>query len=197
MWGRPLLPSRRWVRRSGGGLGLGALLACCWVLLGAVGCWVLLGGLGLPAVLHAASKTAGLTEERKKVRKQAWAWWVEEAGGVQARWVPPPSQPKQLGWLMLPFPACPSLSHLPFVSGDKSEAKALMAAAGVPVVPGYHAEDQSEHRLQVRHLSTPFLMLLHCLGGGSVDGEDRLERRLEMIGLVQSWWWCNTRTTPC
>lgn len=33
--------------------------------------------------------------------------------------------------------------------GDKSEAKAAMAAAGVPVVPGYHGEDQSERRLQV------------------------------------------------
>ncbi len=28
--------------------------------------------------------------------------------------------------------------------GDKSEAKALMAAAGVPVVPGYHGADQND-----------------------------------------------------
>jgi 3-methylcrotonyl-CoA carboxylase alpha subunit len=33
--------------------------------------------------------------------------------------------------------------------GDKSEAKAAMAGAGVPVVPGYHGEDQAERRLQV------------------------------------------------
>lgn len=33
--------------------------------------------------------------------------------------------------------------------GDKSGAKALMSGAGVPVVPGYHLEDQSERRLQV------------------------------------------------
>ena len=28
-------------------------------------------------------------------------------------------------------------------AGDKSESKALMTAAGVPVVPGYHGEDQT------------------------------------------------------
>ena len=27
-------------------------------------------------------------------------------------------------------------------AGNKSEAKALMAGAGVPVVPGYHGDDQ-------------------------------------------------------
>lgn len=36
-----------------------------------------------------------------------------------------------------------------FPSGDKSAAKAVMAAAGVPVVPGYYGGDQSEARLQV------------------------------------------------
>ncbi len=35
------------------------------------------------------------------------------------------------------------------VAGDKSAAKALMSAAGVPVVPGYHGEEQEEERLQV------------------------------------------------
>ena len=28
-------------------------------------------------------------------------------------------------------------------AGNKSEAKAMMLAAGVPVVPGYHGEDQA------------------------------------------------------
>ena len=31
-------------------------------------------------------------------------------------------------------------------AGSKSEAKSMMAAAGVPVVPGYHGADQSEDR---------------------------------------------------
>ena len=30
--------------------------------------------------------------------------------------------------------------------GDKAQAKKLMAEAGVPVVPGYHGEDQSDER---------------------------------------------------
>jgi acetyl/propionyl-CoA carboxylase alpha subunit len=30
--------------------------------------------------------------------------------------------------------------------GDKAQAKTLMGAAGVPVVPGYHGEDQSDER---------------------------------------------------
>lgn len=34
--------------------------------------------------------------------------------------------------------------------GGKSEAKALMAKAGVPVVPGYHGEDQADEKLACR-----------------------------------------------
>jgi 3-methylcrotonyl-CoA carboxylase alpha subunit len=30
--------------------------------------------------------------------------------------------------------------------GDKAQAKAIMSAAGVPVVPGYHGEDQQDDR---------------------------------------------------
>jgi 3-methylcrotonyl-CoA carboxylase alpha subunit len=30
--------------------------------------------------------------------------------------------------------------------GDKSQAKAIMSAAGVPVVPGYHGEEQEQAR---------------------------------------------------
>lgn len=37
-------------------------------------------------------------------------------------------------------------------AGDKSEAKALMTKAGVPVVPGYHGSDQSTDRYCL-HLS--------------------------------------------
>ena len=40
-------------------------------------------------------------------------------------------------------------------AGDKSESKALMTAAGVPVVPGYHGEDQSLDRSVVSALDMP------------------------------------------
>lgn len=43
----------------------------------------------------------------------------------------------------------------PSHAGDKSEAKALMSGAGVPVVPGYHGEEQSEGWLQVRRRGRP------------------------------------------
>ena len=38
-------------------------------------------------------------------------------------------------------------------TGDKSEAKALMKKADVPVVPGYHGSDQAMN------------MFLHCFTG--------------------------------
>ena len=34
-----------------------------------------------------------------------------------------------------------------FFAGSKSEAKRMMSAAGVPVVPGYHGAHQDEDRL--------------------------------------------------
>ncbi|KAL4431303.1 hypothetical protein ABPG75_006559 [Micractinium tetrahymenae] len=52
--------------------------------------------------------------------------------------------------------------------GDKSEAKALMAAASVPVVPGYHGEEQAEGRLQEEagHVGYPLLVKAVMGGGG-------------------------------
>ena len=37
-------------------------------------------------------------------------------------------------------------SEMTAYTGDKSEAKALMSAADVPVVPGYHGEQQDTSR---------------------------------------------------
>lgn len=39
-----------------------------------------------------------------------------------------------------------TLIHDMMCTGDKSEAKALMNRAGVPVVPGYHGSDQTDER---------------------------------------------------
>ena len=52
--------------------------------------------------------------------------------------------------------------------GDKSEAKALMAAAGVPVVPGYHGEDQDARVLkeQAKRIGYPVLIKASAGGGG-------------------------------
>jgi len=52
--------------------------------------------------------------------------------------------------------------------GDKARAKALMAAAGVPVVPGYHGDDQDEARFaaEADRLGYPVLVKASAGGGG-------------------------------
>jgi 3-methylcrotonyl-CoA carboxylase alpha subunit len=52
--------------------------------------------------------------------------------------------------------------------GSKAEAKALMAKAGVPLVPGYHGEEQSDARLteEARAVGYPVLVKASAGGGG-------------------------------
>jgi 3-methylcrotonyl-CoA carboxylase alpha subunit len=52
--------------------------------------------------------------------------------------------------------------------GDKAAAKALMEKAGVPVVPGYHGEEQSEARLakEAARIGYPVLIKPSAGGGG-------------------------------
>ncbi|MEY4415023.1 MAG: hypothetical protein RIQ53_2316 [Pseudomonadota bacterium] len=52
--------------------------------------------------------------------------------------------------------------------GSKSAAKALMAAAGVPLIPGYHGEDQQVERLaeEARRIGWPVLIKASAGGGG-------------------------------
>jgi len=51
--------------------------------------------------------------------------------------------------------------------GDKARAKALVAAAGVPTIPGYQGEDQSPQRLaaEAARIGWP-VMIKACAGGG-------------------------------
>ena len=52
--------------------------------------------------------------------------------------------------------------------GSKAEAKALMAKAGVPLVPGYHGAEQSDARLtqEARAIGYPVLVKASAGGGG-------------------------------
>ena len=52
--------------------------------------------------------------------------------------------------------------------GSKAEAKALMAKAGVPLVPGYHGAEQSDARLtkEARAIGFPVLIKASAGGGG-------------------------------
>ncbi|MBW6401585.1 biotin/lipoyl-binding protein [Roseomonas sp. HJA6] len=54
--------------------------------------------------------------------------------------------------------------------GSKAESKALMVAAGVPVVPGYHGEDQSEERLATEAARIGFPVLIKASAGGGGKG---------------------------
>jgi len=56
------------------------------------------------------------------------------------------------------------------VMGDKAAAKALMEKAGVPVVPGYHGEDQGEPRLLKEAKTIGFPVLIKPSAGGGGKG---------------------------
>ncbi|MEM7406674.1 MAG: biotin carboxylase N-terminal domain-containing protein [Pseudomonadota bacterium] len=54
--------------------------------------------------------------------------------------------------------------------GSKSEAKALMANAGVPVVPGYHGEAQDDATLEREAMEVGFPLLVKASAGGGGKG---------------------------
>jgi len=60
--------------------------------------------------------------------------------------------------------------------GGKSEAKALMAAAGVPLVPGYHEADQDPARLAAEAAAIGFPVLIKASAGGGGKGMRVVER---------------------
>lgn len=68
--------------------------------------------------------------------------------------------------------------------GSKREAKLLMAAAGVPVVPGYEGEDQSDERLiaAAREIGWPVMVKASAGGGGK--GMRVVERAEDLPGSL-------------
>jgi 3-methylcrotonyl-CoA carboxylase alpha subunit len=54
--------------------------------------------------------------------------------------------------------------------GDKARAKALMADAGVPIVPGYHGADQDPRRLAAEAAAIGFPVLIKPSAGGGGKG---------------------------
>ena len=54
--------------------------------------------------------------------------------------------------------------------GSKSAAKQIMSAAGVPLVPGYHEEDQSLERLRLAADSVGYPLLIKASAGGGGKG---------------------------
>ena len=60
--------------------------------------------------------------------------------------------------------------------GDKSRAKAIMAEAGVPLVPGYHGEDQAPDRLAAEAEAIGYPVLIKAAAGGGGKGMRAVER---------------------
>jgi 3-methylcrotonyl-CoA carboxylase alpha subunit len=60
--------------------------------------------------------------------------------------------------------------------GDKSRAKAIMAKAGVPVVPGYHEKDQDPARLQAAAAAIGYPVMIKPSAGGGGKGLRVVER---------------------
>jgi 3-methylcrotonyl-CoA carboxylase alpha subunit len=54
--------------------------------------------------------------------------------------------------------------------GSKSAAKQIMSAAGVPLVPGYHEEDQSLERLRLAADAVGYPLLIKASAGGGGKG---------------------------
>ena len=70
--------------------------------------------------------------------------------------------------------------------GSKSEAKALMQRAGVPLVPGFHGEDQSASVLAAEAGRIGFPVLIKASAGGGGKGMRRVDRAGEFAAALAS-----------
>jgi len=60
--------------------------------------------------------------------------------------------------------------------GSKSEAKAIMGKAGVPLVPGYHGDDQKDVTLRKEADQIGYPVLIKAVAGGGGKGMRRVDR---------------------
>ncbi|PPJ42493.1 MULTISPECIES: acetyl/propionyl/methylcrotonyl-CoA carboxylase subunit alpha [unclassified Pseudoxanthomonas] len=70
--------------------------------------------------------------------------------------------------------------------GSKAGAKELMAAAGVPVVPGYTGEDQSPNTLSREAARIGFPLMIKAAHGGGGKGMRVVHRLEDFIGQLES-----------
>ena len=70
--------------------------------------------------------------------------------------------------------------------GLKDAAKKLMAAAGVPVTPGYLGEDQDAKRLQKEASAIGFPVLIKAVAGGGGKGMRRVDKQEDFDALLTS-----------
>lgn len=70
--------------------------------------------------------------------------------------------------------------------GSKSAAKALMEAAGVPLVPGYHGDDQSLETFRAESARIGYPVLLKAVAGGGGKGMKVVEREADLAEALAS-----------
>ncbi|SHJ46274.1 acetyl/propionyl/methylcrotonyl-CoA carboxylase subunit alpha [Cycloclasticus pugetii] len=70
--------------------------------------------------------------------------------------------------------------------GAKDAAKALMEAANVPVVPGYHGENQAPEHLQKQAEKVGFPLLIKAVSGGGGKGMRVVNKAAEFAELLDS-----------
>lgn len=69
--------------------------------------------------------------------------------------------------------------------GLKDAAKALMIKAGVPVVPGYHGDDQSAQHLKKEAERIGYPVLIKAVAGGGGKGMRRVEKAGEFVKALE------------
>ncbi len=69
--------------------------------------------------------------------------------------------------------------------GLKDAAKAIVAKAGVPVVPGYQGDDQSAERLRAEAGRTGYPVLIKAVAGGGGKGMRRVESDGEFVKALE------------
>ena len=70
--------------------------------------------------------------------------------------------------------------------GDKAGAKALMAAAGVPVIPGYQGDDQSAGRLAAEAAAIGWPVMIKATSGGGGRGMRRVDQAEDFAAALRS-----------
>lgn len=70
--------------------------------------------------------------------------------------------------------------------GSKSESKIIMTKAGVPVVPGYHGDDQTEELLAAEASRIGFPLLIKAVSGGGGKGMKIVRSADEFTTLLHS-----------
>lgn len=70
--------------------------------------------------------------------------------------------------------------------GDKAGAKRLMSKAGVPCIPGYQGEDQSEHRLASEAARIGYPVMIKATAGGGGRGMRLVNSDQKFLELLRS-----------